>query len=116
MSAPSAAVIFGIRINFDESLADFDDIEWGVHPWLKRAKDADLEYRWDRVAEPGTPSHALYVGAVIATVGPGYTGAAASSLEQIETLSRVATEKLERAGFIRDFGRPAVWTQWYEEF
>ena len=116
MSAPSAAVIFGVRILFDETLPGFEEMEWGVHPWLKRAKDADLEYRWDKVADTETKSHALFVGAVVVTVGPGRAIGAAVSLEQFEALCRVAAGKLAGAGFVSEFGQPAVWVQWYEDF
>jgi hypothetical protein len=115
---PSAALIFGIRILFDESLDRFEDIEWGVHPWIKRAKDADLEYRWDRTADEGKDSHALYIGAVLATVASqteGQSPAAAFALDQFTTRCQQTVAKLDHAGLTKDFGQPAVWVQWYED-
>lgn len=113
---PSAAVIFGIRILFDESLEGFADIEWGTHPWIKRAKDADLEYRWDRTADTDSNSHALFIGAILATVSAEPSPTAAVFLDRFADQCRCAAEKLNRAGLIRDFGQPAVWVQWYEDY
>ena len=116
MGAPLTIVVFGVCTHFGPDFEGMEQLELKSHPWLKRAHAAGLKAWWTQVQDEGADDYTLWIGDIIAHIGPEYSEAAELPPDELFSRCRAAAQKLQQAGFVTEFGQPALLMRWIPDF